>query len=230
MQTKTTPVTSTVRHYLATIYWLYDQHPATDYIPSQKIADAMFVTLSAVNRMVIQMRHDGLIEHQRYKGVRLTIAGEAEAGFFLRRYSIAKSFLVAVMGFGWHEVHQEALNMTLGELDERVIRRMYGLAKYPTHDPHGYPIATEPGMPTVLKGQPLTGVEEEQHYYITRIATFKSDRLAYMAALNLMPGVSFWVTKVMPFQGPVQIQIGQEYRIVGRELASLLRVVPNHAR
>ncbi len=219
----TTPV---VRSYLAHVYWLSDQDETNGYIGTQRIADRMLVTLSAVNRMIMHMRQYGLIDHQPYRGVRLTAAGEREAHLFLRPYSIIKTFLVRVMGFGWHQVHDEALQMTLGDLNERIIRRMNALAGYPTHDPHGYPIAKEPGTVAPLQGNPLSDVEEGEHYCISRVVTHAADRLEYLAALQLTPGTPFQVVKVMPFNGPVQVQIEREYRIIGRELTRLLRVVP----
>ena len=216
----------TVYNYLAHIFWLADQRHAAGYIPMQVVADAMLLTLSATSRMIVRMKYDGLIDHKPYTGVRLTLKGEQAVAHFLYPYGVAKAFLVAVMGFGWHEVHTEAVQIALGELNERVVQRMYRMAGQPTHDPHGYPITRPESGPVQLNGVPLATAAEGQPYRIDRVATFAPDRLNYLEALKLTPQTAFTVVSMQPFAGPIQLKLAQEYRIVGRELSQVLRVVP----
>jgi Fe2+ transport system protein FeoA len=49
------------------------------------------------------------------------------------------------------------------------------------------------------------------------------DRLEYLAALGLMPGAPLEVLTLAPFHGPVQLRVGKEYRIIGHNLALMIR-------
>jgi Fe2+ transport system protein FeoA len=61
---------------------------------------------------------------------------------------------------------------------------------------------------------------------ITRVRTRESDRLEYMAALGLTPSTHLQVLHRAPFNGPLQLKVGSEYRIVGHNLAELIKVKP----
>jgi len=64
---------------------------------------------------------------------------------------------------------------------------------------------------------------------VTRVRTRESDRLEYLSALGLLPGTPVIVLHKAPFNGPVQLRVGREYRIIGHNLAELIRVKPGSA-
>jgi DtxR family Mn-dependent transcriptional regulator len=104
------------RHYLTEIYRLRERGASQEdgFISTSAVADLLDVSAPAVNRMVTKLKESGLLEHEPYQGIRLTPKGEREALKELRRHRIAEVFLVQVMGFGWHEVHEEADRMAQG--------------------------------------------------------------------------------------------------------------------
>ncbi|MBZ0290352.1 MAG: metal-dependent transcriptional regulator [Anaerolineae bacterium] len=218
-------LTSKMRDYLTEIYRLSDRGSAEEggYISTSALADLLDVSAPAVNRMVTKLREDGLLEHEPYQGIRLTPDGNREALKELRRHRIAEAFLVKVMGFGWHEVHEEADRMSQG-LSEVVAARMAEMAENPTHCPHGEPIPTSEGELPPLNDVLLSDAEESVDLTITRVRTRESDRLEYIAALGLMPGTHLQVLHKAPFNGPLQLKVGSEYRIVGHNLAELIKV------
>lgn len=218
-------LTSKMRDYLTEIYRLCDRGSAAEdgYISTSALADLLDVSAPAVNRMVTKLREDGLLEHEPYQGIRLTPDGKREALKELRRQRIAEAFLVKVMGFGWHEVHEEADRMSQG-LSETVAQRMAEMAGNPTHCPHGEPIPTPEGELPELNDVLLSDADESVDLTITRVRTRESDRLEYMAALGLMPGTHLQVLHKAPFNGPLQLKVGSEYRIVGHNLAELIKV------
>jgi len=77
-------------------------------VPSSELEYSLNVSAQAVARMLRRMKAAGLVEHVRYKGVRLTPEGRAAALPCIRRHRLAEVFLVEVMGFGWDEVHDLA--------------------------------------------------------------------------------------------------------------------------
>ncbi len=214
----------TMRDYLTEIYRLADRGDGqTNYISTSALADLMDVTAPAVNRMVTKLKENGLLEHEPYQGICLTSTGQREALKELRRHRIAEAFLVQVMGFGWHEVHAEAGRMSQG-ISDVLAERMAEMAGYPTHCPHGEPIPSADGelpeINDILLSQAPTDVEVQ----ITRVRTRESDRLEYIAALGLLPDKKLNIIHMAPFNGPIQLKVGSEYRIIGHNLAELIKV------
>ncbi len=212
--------------YLAEIYRLsdYDNNPE-HFVSTSSLAEIFNVSAPAVNRMVARLKEQGFLEHEPYKGIRLTDEGRRIALQQLRNHRIAESFLVNVMGFSWHEIHEEAQRMS-SALSDVLAERMLEMSNYPTTCPHGEPIPAPDGTMPPHDDQPLTAVEINKDYIITRVRTRESDRLEYMAALGLTPGRRFTLIHVAPFNGPMQLKLDREYRIIGHNLAELIRVKP----
>jgi DtxR family Mn-dependent transcriptional regulator len=215
------------RHYLTEIYRLRErgETDADGFISTSSVADLLDVSAPAVNRMVTKLKESNLLEHEPYQGIRLTPKGEREALKELRRHRIAEVFLVKVMGFGWHEVHEEADQMAQG-LSETLTDRMAEMAGNPTHCPHGEPIPSPEGDLPEMTDQLLSEAAVAVDLEITRVRTRESDRLEYMAALGLVPGTHLQVLHQAPFNGPLQLKVGSEYRIVGHNLAELIKIKP----
>jgi DtxR family Mn-dependent transcriptional regulator len=215
----------TMNRYLMQVYRLANQHPDNPYISTSALADMLDVSAPAVNRMVSRLRDSGLLDHEPYHGIRLTPAGQREALKALRRHRIAEVFLTQVMGFGWHQVHEEATRMAQG-MSAVITERINQMTGFPTECPHGEPIPNAEGELPLLVDSILADAEENIDLVITRVRTRESDRLEYLAALGLLPGTSLQVLHKAPFHGPLQLRVGKEYRIVGHNLAELIKVKP----
>jgi DtxR family Mn-dependent transcriptional regulator len=217
------------RDYLVEIYRLSERSPdATNkgYVSTSALADLLDVSAPAVNRMVTRLKDLGLLDHEPYQGIRLNDDGRREALKHLRRHRIAKAFLVNVMGFEWHEIHEEANKLCVA-LDDMIAQRMFEMAGKPTHCPHGEPIPNPDGSVDPPDDFLLSDATPELgDLRISRVLTRETDRLEYIAALGLMPGCVFQVLHLAPFSGPIQLKVGEEYRIIGHNLAELLRVTP----
>lgn len=225
-------LSDTMRKYLAEIYRLSDRGElaegrtevtSTSFVSTSALADLLNVSAPAVNRMVSKLREMGLLLHEPYQGIRLTPTGEREALKQLRRQRIVEAFLVNVMKFGWHEVHEEAVKMS-ANLTDRLIERMWKMAGNPTACPHGEPIADANGDIIAPNDILLTNAPQKTILTITRVRTRERDRLEYLAALGLVPGAAVEVLHAAPFNGPMQLRVGKEYRIIGHNLAEMIRV------
>ncbi|GAB1421421.1 metal-dependent transcriptional regulator [Anaerolineales bacterium] len=213
-----------MRAYLAEIYRLSEKKSSPDtFIATSELAEVLFVTAPAVNRMVNRLKEQGLLEHEPYRGIRLTPAGQKEALLQLRNHRIIEAFLVNVMGFQWDEVFDEALNMSQ-TLSPELAQRMLEMAGNPRYCPHGEPIPSPEGQLEDMHDINLAEVEAGRKGVITRCITREVDRLQYMAALGLYPGTECQILHIAPFNGPIQIKVGNEYRIIGHTLAESMRI------
>ncbi|MBK8134841.1 MAG: metal-dependent transcriptional regulator [Chloroflexi bacterium] len=213
-----------MRDYLVEVYRLSERLLREgDYVSTSALADLLMVTPPAVNRMINRLRQQGLIEHAPYQGIRLTDEGKREARVRLRAHRIAESFLVNVMGLGWEEVFYEAQRMSAG-LTDMLLARMDEMAGRPQFCPHGEPIPALDGEIAPLNDFLLVNAPIGTPLIVSRVQTREADRLHYIKALGLTPGVLLQVHHCAPFSGPIQLKLRDEYRIIGHNLAEQIRV------
>ena len=213
-----------MRAYMAEIYRLVDRQPEPmEYVSASELADLLFVSPPAVSRMVSKLNELGMLNHKPYQGIAITEQGRIEALKHIRYQRIAEVFLVRVMGISWLQVYDEAQRLGSG-LSERVASRMYEMAGEPDFCPHGEPIPDARGIVKPMRDRLLSQIEIGKTVRVSRLITREADRLQYIAALGLTPGKTFAVIHIAPFDGPLQIKLGREYRIIGNKLARLIRV------
>lgn len=220
----TSELSSKMRAYLAEIYRLIDrQLEPVDYVSTSQLAEMLDVSPPAVNRMVNRLGKHGLLHHQRYQGIAITEPGRVEALKHIRKQRVAEVFLVQVMGMSWLDVSEESRRLSDG-LSEAVVQRMFEMTDEPATCPHGEPIPSAQGTLPPASDVYLSQVEAGAAIRVSRLITRESDRLQYVEALGLAPGQVCEVIHVAPFEGPMQLKLGREFRIIGQSLARLIRV------
>lgn len=187
------------------------------------IADSMGVSLQAASRMIRRMAENGYIEHEPYKGVRLTDEGRRIALQVIRRHRILESFMVQVMAFGWDEVHDMVENLERG-VDEKLIDRMDEMAGYPQRCPHGEPIPSKDGVMPQVDDKPLTEWPEKLTVRVSRVKTHDPEKLQYLERIGLVPGALVTINAHSPFNGPVHLECAGDQVVIGNELAGELYV------
>ena len=102
----------------------------------------MGVAPPSATAMVKKLAALGLVDHELYRGVRLTRDGERIALELLRHHRLLELYLAQTLELGLDAVHAEAdrLEHALSETLETLIDEALGS---PTHDPHGDPIPEE---------------------------------------------------------------------------------------
>ena len=217
-------LSSKMRAYLAEIYRLLDRQPQpVEYVSTSQLAEMLDVSPPAVNRMVNRLGNHGLLHHQPYQGIAITDAGRVEALKLIRKQRVAEVFLARVMDMSWLEVSEEARRLSDG-LSDVVVQRMFEMTDQPAACPHGEPIPSANGTLPPATDVYLSQAEAGASIRVSRLITRESDRLQYVEALGLMPGQRCDVIHVAPFEGPMQLKLGREFRIIGQSLARLIRV------
>lgn len=215
--------TDSMQEYLAEAYRIAYYQPDNPYVSTSSLADEMHVSAPAVTRMVQRLKTAGFLEHEPYRGIRLTPEGEHEALMNIRRHRLVERFLVDVMGFGWHEVHDDADDLGLA-VSDILVDKMDEMSGYPKRCPHGEPIPSADGhMPRVID-YPLSDVDVENEYVISRVHTHDEEKLKYFSDLTLEPGTKFRLVHRAPFNGPLQLEVKGQTHFLGHELAGTLRV------
>jgi DtxR family Mn-dependent transcriptional regulator len=212
-----------MQEYLAEAYRLAYYHPESPYISTSALADVMHVSAPAVTRMVQRLKDAGYLDHEPYRGIRLTSKGEHEALMNIRRHRLVEAFLVNVMAYGWHEVHDEADNLG-STVSDVVVERMAALAGNPRRCPHGEPIPSADGTMPRIHDTPLNEAQPGVAYVVSRVNSHDGEKLAYLGKLGIKPGRAFTLAARAPFNGPLQLDVDGELVMIGHELAGALRV------
>jgi DtxR family transcriptional regulator, Mn-dependent transcriptional regulator len=130
------PLTEAIQHYLREIYKL---GPRDEPVSVSALARAQAVSPASASAMVKKLAALGLLEHEPYRGISLTAAGERVALEVIRHHRLLELYLAETLGVHVDDVHEEAdkLEHVISEELEARIDRALG---FPTHDPHGDPI------------------------------------------------------------------------------------------
>lgn len=129
-------LTGQAEDYLKAIYELARAGEAAG---TNDIAARLNIAPASVTGMIQRLARLGLVSSERYKGTRLTAAGESAALQLIRRHRIIESYLVTRLGFTADDVHDEAERLEHAASD-LLIERMAAAIGNPTEDPHGTPI------------------------------------------------------------------------------------------
>ena len=126
-----------VEDYAKAIYSLSERSNGGASVSA--LAERLGVAQASVSAMVTRLTELGLVEHQRYRGVHLTDAGELIALEVIRHHRLLELYLAETLGVDVADVHDEAdrLEHAISEELEARIDKALG---FPTHDPHGDPI------------------------------------------------------------------------------------------
>jgi len=130
-----------VENYLTAILRLEE---AGEVASTSLLAARLQVARPSVTGMLKRLGDAGLVDHEPYRGARLTARGRRSARAVIRRHRLVESFLVGTLGMDPDAVHDEAHRLEHALSDE-VVDRLDAWLGHPEHDPHGQPIPRGPG-------------------------------------------------------------------------------------
>ena len=130
------PLSETIQDYLKGIYKL---QASGGRATVTALARDQGVSPASASAMLKKLAVLDLLEHEPYRGARLTPSGEKVALEVIRHHRLLELYLARTLGLAVDDVHAEADRLEHAiseELEERIDRAL----GYPTHDPHGDPI------------------------------------------------------------------------------------------
>jgi DtxR family Mn-dependent transcriptional regulator len=129
-------LSESIQDYLKGIYKL---QAAGSRVTITAVSRDQGVSAASASAMVKKLAALELLEHEPYRGARLTDAGERVALEVIRHHRLIELYLAKTLGLDVDAVHAEAdrLEHVISEELEERIDRVLG---FPTHDPHGDPI------------------------------------------------------------------------------------------
>ena len=213
-------LTGPVEDYLKAIYDIERREGAA---ATNDIAQRLAVAPASVSGMVRRLADQGLLAHERYKGVKLTSAGRRAALRTIRRHRVIEAYLAGALGYPWDRVHAEAERLEHAASDE-LIDRMAAAIGEPVVDPHGAPIPTREGAVDERRLVSLAELPLGRRARVLRVSDEDPGMLRYLGEMGIRPGEPLTVEGREPFGGPITLRIGDGVRSIGPELAAHVRV------
>jgi DtxR family Mn-dependent transcriptional regulator len=214
------PLSQTAEDYLKQIHRLQaEQGRAT----TSALADRVGVTPASATAMLKKLAALRLVEHEPYRGVRLTPAGEKAAIEVIRHHRLLEMYLAETLGMPIDEVHDEADRLEHA-LSEELEARIDASLGFPTHDPHGDPIPDAALNLKQTELRPLAELETGEKATIRRVPDGDTDLLRYLSSLGLLPGNDVRLVRSAPFGGPLTVVAGGAEQAISRDLAGQIGV------
>lgn len=211
-----------IEDHLKAIWMIADQG---ETVTTGLLAERLEISAPSVTAMVKRLANMHLVEHEPYRGVVLTPAGEKVALEVIRHHRLIETFLHRVLGVPWDKVHDEAERWE-HVISEDIEDRFDEMLGFPTHDPHGAPIPTREGDLPKTFTRRLSEIEVGETAVIQQVIGHSDELLRYLGERGLTPGVQVKVEALEPLEGPLTIVVDDTTRVIGRHVARNIVVDP----
>ena len=177
----TQSLTAVAQDYLKVIWSA--QEWTDQPVTTKALAARLGVGTSTVSETVRRLADAGLVSHEPYGAVGLTALGRTHALQMVRRHRLLETFLVAQLGYGWDQVHDEA-EVLEHAVSDAFVERVATLLGNPARDPHGDPI---PGPDGVLRVPPARTARQREPgtWRVARISDADPGLLRHLASVGL---------------------------------------------
>lgn len=202
--------------YLKSIGELTVEQPL---IPISTLANRLGISAVSATEMVHRFEDAELVEHKRYKGIRLTDEGKRRAMIVIRRHRLWERFLTDRLNLPWEEVHDLACRLEHAA-GQSVTEALATYLEEPAYCPHGNPIPNTEGELEVEVGIQADHLRQGEGGEVLRIRPESREVLANFAETGIKPGVHVRIKSVDDLDGLRTLEIkGKEY-ILGQRMTS----------
>jgi DtxR family Mn-dependent transcriptional regulator len=158
--------------------------------------------------MIKKLSDKGVIEYQKYQGVKITDSGRKIALAIVRKHRLWEVFLSQKLKFAWDEVHDLAEELEhIGS--EKLINRLDEFLGFPEYDPHGDPIPDKEGNISAKPKIVLSELELRTPATIIAVKNSTPTYLQYLDKMGVQIGGSIQVTDRLDFDNSVEVSLNQ---------------------
>ncbi|MDR7418793.1 MAG: metal-dependent transcriptional regulator [Armatimonadota bacterium] len=207
--------------YLKAVYTVAQSMPP---VTISKVADYMGVSAPSSYEMLKRLESQGLLRSSTDAGYRLTSRGLETAVRVVRRLRLAERLLTDVLRLDLSKVYAEACKLE-HVISPEVEARLYEILGRPTTCPHGLPIPGDAPVPA----ETLPTLEDLKVWDRVTVVSIPEEDAAvvgHLSEVGVLPGATVLVREVGPFNGPITVQVAEQIRAVGRDVARRVRVRP----
>jgi len=164
---------------------------------TNELAKELHVVPGSITNTITHLEKHKLVEHEPYKGVKLTAKGEKLALDIIRRHRLAERLLTDILEVEWSNVHDSACKLEHA-LTRDVVKLLEKKLGNPKVCPHGNPIPTENGKMEEEKCYPLTEAGLNEICKISKLTDESREKLQKLADKGIKPNVYVHVIRRNP--------------------------------
>ncbi len=195
---------STMAEDYLKILWKAEER-GTGPVTTRDIAAILGVAASSVSGNLRKLDRDELIVHEPYHRIALTERGRRVAVGMVRRHRLIETFLVGQLGYGWHEVHDEA-EVLEHAVSDTFLERIDALLGHPVVDPHGDPIPSADGVVPTTPGALIAALPEGSCGTVARVYDDRPELLQYLSERGIAIGGHVRVLQRMHGAGILRVE------------------------
>lgn len=197
-------LSSSAQNYLKVIWGL--QEWSSEPVTVTRIAEKTGWRVSTVSGAVTKLADQGLVHRAPYGDVTLSATGRGHALMMVRRHRLMETFLVAVLGYGWDQVHDEAERLEHA-VSDFMIERIDELLGHPTRDPHGDPIPSPGGEVHQPGAVLLAATGPGDQVTVERISDADPDLLRFFGDRGIVVGARLSVVAAPPYSDSLHVKV-----------------------
>lgn len=213
------PLSFAEENYLKAIYVIQQKNGQPE-VSVNDIAERVNTRPATVTDMLKKLSEKQLIHYKRYRKTFLTDTGLRQALQIVRKHRLWEVFLNKKLNFSWDEVHDIAEQLEHIQSDS-LIEKLDAYLGYPQFDPHGDPIPNAKGEITPASTITLASASVNSHWKIVAVKETGNAFLQHLEKIGIAIGTKVTVLEVLPFDGSVQIKVGDGEMITVSEKIAL---------
>jgi DtxR family Mn-dependent transcriptional regulator len=197
-------LTRSEENYLKSIYniSIESNKPAS----TNSIAEKLSTKPASVTDMAQKLATKGFASYYKYKGVKLTKAGEVEALKVVRKHRLWEVFLVKELNFSWDEVHDIAEQLEHIN-SPKLVERLDKYLEYPKFDPHGDPIPDQNGLMAASPTITLNMLSIGKKCKVICAKDSSSDLLLFLDKIKISLGATIEIMDHFEFDGSFSVKV-----------------------
>jgi DtxR family Mn-dependent transcriptional regulator len=192
-------------------------------LPISDLANRLGISPVSATEMVHRMVDQGLVEHERYQGIRLTMDGTGQSMAILRRHRLWERFLYDKLSIPWADVHDFACLLEHSAGD-RVSEALATFLDQPATCPHGNPIPNTEGHFIPEDGVQLDSLRQFESGIVLRVRPESQRVLSRLSEIGVEPGRSIQVTAIDRHDDLWSILSDRGEYIIGKSIAACVVV------
>ena len=207
--------------YAKAIYAL--AHGPNGTVATTALAARLSVTPASASAMVKRLAERGLVEHVPYRGGAPHAGGRAGGARGAAPPPAARALpRRAPRGaVGRRPRRGRGLEHAISEdLEARIAAKL----GHPTHDPHGDPIPDADLRIEEVATRSLADLEPGDAGLFVRVSDSDPEMLRYLDGRGVRLGDRLEVVERQPFDGPLDVRVGDAVHVLGGRLAAAMRV------
>ena len=209
-------------NYLKAIFHLANDDDSA--VSTNAIARKMETKASSATDMIQKLFEKGLIDYQKYKGVKLTENGRLAAVSVIRKHRLWEVFLVDKLRFSWDEVHEVAEQLEHIK-SKKLISELDVFLEFPKEDPHGDPIPDHKGNMPYSKKLLLAKVKRSQRCICVGVKDSTRKFLQYLDKYKIALGTEITVLSRESYDESMEVKVNNIKRSISKEVAHNLYVI-----